>query len=434
MIYDREQECISKEDLEQLQIEKLQAALYRVYRNVAFYKNAFDEKKIDIEKIKSLKDLQNLPFTTKDDLRKSYPYDMFAVPLRDIVRIHATSGTTGKPIVVGYTRNDLNTWSSLVARVLTSAGITNQDFVQIAFNYSLITGGFGFHYGAEKIGASVIPSSSEDVHKQIMIMKDYKTTALVSTPGYALHIANVLKEMGMHPEELSLKIGLFGAEPWSENLRNQIERDLHIKTFDNYGSSEIMGPGVSFECEEKSGLHINEDHFIVEIIDPETLSPLKHGEKGELVITTLTKEGFPLIRYRTGDISEIIGGKCRCGRTLLRMKRVSGRTDDMIIVDGINVFPSQIEEVLLQNKEIEPHYQILLSRDEGLEKMEIQVEVSDSFPYFDELKKLEDLKNHIQDQLNLTLGIKTKVVLVEPKTLKRSLGNKIKRIIDNRDR
>ena len=433
MIYDKGYECILKDELEQLQIEKLQATLNRVYRNVAFYKNTFDKQKINIENIKSVKDLHNIPFTTKEDLKKSYPYDMFAVPLRDIVRIHSTSGTTGKPIVVGYTRNDLNIWASLVARVLIAAGITDQDFVQIAFNYSIITSAFGFHYGAEKIGSSVIPSSSEDIHKQIMIMKDYKTTALISTPGYALHIASILKEKRIHPEELSLKIGLFGSEPWSENLRNQIENQLHISAFDNYGSSEIMGPGVSFECNEKNGLHINEDHFIIEIIDPKTSKILKHGEEGELVITTLTKQGFPLIRYRTGDISQFLEGKCKCGRTFLRMKRIGGRSDDMIIVDGINIFPSQIEEVLLQIKEIEPHYQIILTREDGVEKMEIQVEVSENYPFFDELKKLEDLRTSIQDHLRLTLGIKVKVVLVEPKTLKRSLGNKMSRVFDKRE-
>ncbi len=432
MIYNKEFECILKDELEQFQIERLQSTLYRIYRNVAFYKNAFDANRINIEKIKSVNDIKSLPYTTKDDLRKSYPYDMFAVPLHDIIRIHSTSGTTGKPIVVGYTKNDINTWSSLVARVLTAAEITKHDFVQIAFNYSLVTGGFGFHYGAEKIGASVIPSSSEDIRKQIMIMKDYKTTALVSTPGYALHISNVLEEMKIHPEELSLKTGLFGAEPWSENLRLQLESSLHIKAFDNYGTSEIMGPGVSFECTEKSGLHINEDHFIVEIIDPKKLIPLKIGEEGEIVITTLTKEGFPLIRYRTGDISSLIEGKCKCGRTLMRMKRVGGRTDDMIIVDGINIFPSQVEEVLLEIEGIVPHYLIILTSESGVEQIEIQVEVSEKIPFFDELKKLEDLRKKIENLLDLTLGVKTKVTLVEPKTIKRSYDKKLNRVIDKR--
>ncbi len=432
MIYAKNYECLSRDDLEQLQIERLQATLNRVYEKVSFYKNAFDINKVNIEKIRSVNDLDKLPFTTKDDLRKSYPYDMFAVPLRDIIRIHSSSGTSGKPIVVGYTRNDLKMWSSLVARVLTACGITSHDFVQIAFNYSLITAGFGFHYAAEEIGASVIPSSVEDAKKQIMILKDYKTTALLSTPSYALHIAHVLKEMNIHPEELSLKIGLFGAEPWSENLRSQIESQLHIKAFDNYGISELIGPGISFECSERNGLHINEDHFIVEVIDPKTLKNLPSGETGELVFTSITKEGLPLIRFRTGDMSSLIEEKCGCGRTLIKMKRISGRTDDMIIIDGINIFPSQIEEILLQIEGIEPHYQIILDREEGKDIMQIQLEVPDSFPYFDELKRLEDFKNRIKDHIYNKLGINVKVTLVEPRSIARSSGNKINRIVDKR--
>lgn len=433
MIYDKKNECITRDELEQLQYERLQATLNRVYHNVAFYKNIFDEHKINIEKIRSIDDLRNLPFTTKEDLRKSYPYDMFAVPLRDIIRIHSTSGTTGKPIVVGYTNNDIATWSKLVARVLTAAGVNEHDFVQIAFNYSLITGGFGFHYGAERIGSSVIPSSSEDIQRQIMIMKDYKTTALISTPGYALHIASVLKDAGIHPEELSLRVGLFGAEPWSTNLRSQIENALHIDAYDNYGLSEIIGPGVAFECAEKNGLHVNDDHFILEIINPDTLDPVNPGEKGELVFTTITKQGFPLIRYRTGDISRLIEGPCKCGRTLRRMERVTGRTDDMIILEGINIFPSQIENILMQEKGIEPHYQIILDRKDGLDTLEIKVEISPDIPFFDELRKLEEFKNTIQSHINIELGIKSRVSLVESRSLERSGGGKIKRVIDKRN-
>lgn len=433
MIYSREYETMHREDLEQLQIERLQATLNRVYRNVAFYKHAFDEHSIIPSEIRSMDDFRKLPFTTREDLRKSYPYDMFAVPLRDIVRIHATSGTTGKPIVVGYTRNDINIWAALVARVLTAAGITNQDFVQIAFNYSLVTGGFGFHYGAEKIGASVIPSSIEDIRKQIIIMRDYKTSALVSTPGYALHIASVFEDTGIHPEELSLRTGIFGSEPWSENLRAQIEQGLHITAYDNYGSSEIMGPGVSFECEERKGLHINEDHFIVEVIDTESMAPAKAGEDGELVLTTITKQGFPLIRYRTGDISHLITEPCSCGRTTVRMSRVSGRTDDMLIVEGVNFFPSQIEEALLQIEGIEPHYLIILNREAGVDMMEIQVEVPEELPFMDDLGKLQRFKTTVQDKLNMALGIKVKVTLVEPKTIGRSTGGKMNRVIDKRE-
>jgi phenylacetate-CoA ligase len=432
MMFNREYESIDREDLTQLQVERLQLTLNRVYRNVAFYKNLFDGKNIDIEDIKSLEDLTRLPFTTKEDLRKSYPYDMFAVPLRDIVRIHSTSGTTGKPIVVGYTKSDIGIWSSLVARVLTAAEVTDHDFIQIAFNYHLFTGGFGFHYAAEKVGASVIPASNVDISKQIAIMKDFKTSTLVSTPGFALHIAAVLEDMGIHPESLNLRVGVFGAEPWSQNLRSEIERTLRISAYDNYGITEVLGPGVAYECTEKNGLHVNEDHFIVEVIDRDTLEPLGPGEKGELVFTTITKQGFPLIRYRTGDISALIPDACPCGRTLVRMEKVTGRTDDMIIVEGNNVFPSQIEEVLLQIEGVEPHYEIILDRDAGVDTMEIRVEVSDMLSLVDEIKNLELFRNRIQDHLQAVLDIRPVVSLVEPKTLNRSAGGKLSRVTDKR--
>lgn len=434
MIYDKKHECLSKDDLEQLQLERLQATLNRVYHNVAFYKNSFDQSGINIEKIKDVKDLSELPFTTKDDLKKSYPYDMFAVPLRDIVRIHSTSGTTGKSIIVGYTINDISIWTGLIARVLTAIGIADHDFVQIAFNYSLASSGLGFHYGAEKIGASVIPTSIDNVQNQISVMKDYRTSAIISTPGYALHIGLAMKEMNIKPEELYLKTGLFGAEPWSENMRTQIENSLHIKAYDNYGLTELIGPGISFECPHKKGLHINEDHFIPEVIDPKTLKRLDYGQEGELVFTTITKQGFPLIRYRTGDISSLIEGKCECGRTLVRMNRLSGRTDDMIILDGINIFPSQVEEALLQVEGVEPHYQIVLDRKNGLETMEIQIEATENIASFDEIGKLEKLQKKLQNHLNETLGIQAKVKLVEPKTIKRSEGKKMRRVIDNREK
>lgn len=433
MMYSREYETMDREDLGQLQLERLQSTLNRVYRNVAAYRKALDNEKIDIEKLKSLDELKFLPFTTKEDLRKSYPYDAFAVPLRDIVRIHSTSGTTGKPIVVGYTKADLSNWASMIARVLTAAGITNQDFVQVAFAYNLSTAGLGFHYGAEKIGASVIPSSSEDVRRQLLIMRDYKSTALIGTPGYALHLASVMAEMDLSPENLHLKKGLFGAEPWSTNLRTQIEESLQISAYDNYGLSEIIGPGVAFECAEQSGLHVNEDHFIVEVIDPETLQPVSPGERGELVFTTITKQGFPLIRYRTGDISAIIPEVCACGRTLEKIEKISGRTDDMIIVEGINVFPSQIEEVLLQVEGVEPHYRIVLDRKAGLDFMEIQVEVSDALPSFDETRALQQFSNRVEEHLTTSLGFSPKVTLVEPKTVERSDGGKMSRVIDKRN-
>jgi phenylacetate-CoA ligase len=433
MMFSREYEAMDREDLAQLQLERLQTTLNRVYRNVSAYRKALDNAKIDIEKLKSLSDLKYLPFTTKEDLRESYPYDAFAVPLRDIVRIHSTAGTTGKPIVVGYTKTDLANWASLVARVLTAAGIDGHDFVQVAFAYNLSTAGLGFHYGAEKIGASVIPSSSEDVRRQLLIMRDYKSTALVGTPGYALHLGSVIKEMGLHPDELFLKTGLFGAEPWSANLRSQIEESLHITAYDNYGLSEIIGPGVAYECSERSGLHINEDHFIVEVIDPETLEPVGPGVDGEIVFTTITKQGFPLIRYRTGDRTQLFDSVCPCGRTSLRMDRVSGRTDDMIIVEGVNVFPSQIEEVLLDVEGIEPHYRIVLNREAGLDVMEIQVEVSKELPILDETKELQRFQSTIEQHLTTSLGFSPKINLVEPKTLERSNGGKMIRVIDRRD-
>ena len=433
MIYNMEYESMSRGEMEQLQIERLQATLHRVYRNVSFYKSLYDKEGIDIDTVKSLEDLKKLPFTTKNDLRQSYPYEAFAVPLRDIVRIHSTSGTTGKPIVVGYTKNDLKTWSALVARILSAAGVTGHDFVQVAFDYSLSTGGFGFHYGAEKIGASVIPYSGEDVMKQIQVMKDYRTTTLVSTPGYALHVASLMEEMGRDPQELNLSIGLFGAESWSENLRKEIESRLKIEAFDNYGLTEIIGPGVAFECEHHSGLHVNEDHFILEIIDPETLDMVPPGEQGELVFTTITKEAFPLIRYRTGDISSMIGGSCPCGRTTARIERISGRTDDMIIVDGRNIFPSHIEEILFEIEGIEPHFQIVLTREEGLDIIELKVEVTPNFLPFDEIRKVQEFQKKISLHLASQLGIHAKIILVEPKSLKRSTGEKVKRVQDSRN-
>lgn len=433
MMFSREYEAMPRPDLEQLQLERLQTTLNRVYRNVAFYRKTLDEQNIDVEKLRSLDDLRYLPFTTKADLRHSYPYDAFAVPLKDIVRIHSTSGTTGKPIVVGYTKTDLNQWASLVARVLTAVGITNQDFVQIAFTYSLNTAGLGFHYGAERVGASVVPSSSEPIRRQIHVMKDYKTTAIVSTPGYGLHLGSAIRDLELHPDELSLRVGLFGAEPWSENMRRQIEDRLHITAFDNYGLTEIIGPGVSFECEERSGLHINEDHFIVEVIDPETLEPVPAGTPGELVFTTISKQAFPLIRYRTGDISALRLEACPCGRSLVRMDRVHGRTDDMIIVEGINVFPSQVEETLLEVENVEPHYRIILDREQGIDTMTVQVEVPKDIPILDESRGILEHRSSIAEHLSATLGFTPRVELVEHHTLRRSEGEKLERVVDRRD-
>jgi phenylacetate-CoA ligase len=432
MILENEFETLPRDELEQLQVERLQSTLYRVYRYVSFYKQSFDSHGVNIESIKSIQDLAKLPFTTKEDLRRSYPYDMFAVPLRDILRIHSTSGTTGKPIIVGYTKNDLRHWTSCTARLLAAAGVDEHDVVQIAFPFNLFTGGFGFHQGAEQIGASVIPSSTSPPEKQIMIMKDFKTTVLICAPSYAVNIASTLGELQIHAESLNLKVGLFGAEPWGENLRRQLEEGLHIAALDNYGLTEVIGPGVAGECEHKNGLHINEDHFVAEVIDPKTKAPLPAGEEGELVFTTITKEGFPLIRYRTGDISSLIQEPCSCGRTTRRMRRVTGRTDDLIFIKGQKVFPSQIEEILLEAEGTAPHYRILLDRQEGNDTMEVQVEISESYPAFDELKNLERLRDTITRQIEVVLGVDAKVTLVEPRSLLRDGGAKARRVIDNR--
>lgn len=434
MIFDKTYECLERSDLEQLQVERLQATLNRVYHNVAFYRRLFDKSGVSIEKVKSVKDLKELPFTTKDDLRLSYPYNMFAVPLKDIVRIHSTSGTTGSPIVVGYTRSDINSWTALIARILTAIGIDGHDFVQIAYNYNLTSAGLGFHYGAEKIGASVIPSSTNNIPKLIQILKDYKTTALISTPGYALHISKVMEELGIHADTLHLKTGLFGAESWSESLRSEIEKGLHIRAYDNYGLTELFGPGVSFECECRNGLHVNEDHFIVEVIDPKTEEPVPFGEAGELVFTTITKQGFPLIRYRTGDISSLIEGTCECGRTFVRMNRVSGRIDDMLIINGINIFPSQIEECLLQFNGVKPHYQIIIDRKDGTDNVEIQVEPTNQIEFFDVIGSLQELKQKLQKHLEDSLDIRPTVSFVKNKSIERSEGNKLRHIIDKREK
>jgi phenylacetate-CoA ligase len=430
MYWEPEFEQMDREELEQLQLERLESTLSRVHMNVPFYRRKFDELGIDTDSIRSIDDIRKLPFTEKNDLRDNYPYGLFAVPLREVVRIHASSGTTGTPTVVGYTKNDVKTWSNLVARVLTAAGITKDDVIQIAFGYGLFTGGFGLHYGAERIGASVIPISSGNTARQIKIMQDFKTTALVCTPSYALLIADTIKEMGINVNSLSLKYGLFGAEPWSEAMRNEIQEKLKIIATDNYGLSEVMGPGVAGECLERKGLHINEDHFLVEIIDPDTLKPVAPGETGELVITTLTKEAFPVIRFRTRDLTRLITEPCPCGRKFMKMHRVMGRTDDMLIIKGVNVFPSQIEAVLFDIEGTEPHYQIIVDRKGALDNVTVHVEVSESI-FFDEMKKQNELIGLIKRRLASELGIGVEVKLVEKKALERSEG-KAKRVVDLR--
>jgi phenylacetate-CoA ligase len=430
MFWQQESECMDRNELEQLQLERLESTLNRVYLNVPFYRKKFDAIGFNPDDLASLDDLRKLPFTAKSDLRENYPYGLFAVPLREVVRVHASSGTTGMATVVGYTRNDVKTWSNLVARILTAAGVTADDVIQIAFNYGLFTGAFGLHYGAERVGASVIPTSSGNTKRQIKIMQDFKTTALVSTPSYAMLIADTIREMNIDPNSLSLKWGLFGAEPWSDAMRRELEQKLMIKATDNYGLSEVMGPGVAGECLQQNGLHINEDHFLVEVIDPDTLQPVKLGEVGELVVTTLTKEAFPMIRYRTRDLTRLMPEPCPCGRTLRRMSRVMGRTDDMLIIRGVNVFPSQIETVLFAIEGTEPHYQIVIDRKGALDDATVLVEASEKI-FFDEMKKQKELIDAIKKRMASELGIAVEVKLVEKKTIERFEG-KAKRVIDNR--
>ncbi len=430
MYWEGEKECINREALKQLQLERLQSTVLRVYMNVPFYRKKFDELRIDPDAFRSLGDLSKLPFTSKDDLRMSYPYGMFAVPLREVVRVQASSGTTGMPTAVGYTRNDIKNWSNLSARILVAGGVTQNDIVQIAFDYGLFTGALGLHYGAERVGASVIPISGVNTRRQVKIMQDFKTTALMCTPSYALSIAGTIMEMGINVNSLSLKYGLFGAEPWSESMRHELQEKLKIVATDNYGLSEVMSPGVAGECSERNGLHINEDHFLVEVVDPETLEPLPEGKTGELVITTLTKEAFPVIRFRTRDLTSLITEPCSCGRTFVRMNKVMGRTDDMIKIRGITVFPSQIESVLFEIEGIEPHYQIILERKAAVDEMTVLVEVSESI-FFDQVRKQKDFIEKIKARLASEIGISVEVKPVEKQTIERS-GGKAKRVVDNR--
>jgi phenylacetate-CoA ligase len=429
-IWDPQHECMSREELEQLQLERLQATLNRAYKNVTCYRAKFNECGIAPEDITSLAGLSRLPFTTKEDLRVNYPYGMFAVPLREVVRIHSSSGTTGKPTVVGYTKNDLKTWSNLVARFMTSAGVTHDDVVQIAFGYGMFTGAFGLHYGSETIGAAVIPMSAGNTEKQIMIMQDYKSTALVCTPSYAVTIADRIEKMGIDPKSLSLKVGLFGGEPWSEAMRKEIESRLAISATDNYGLSEIIGPGVAGECPFKCGMHISEDAFIPEIIDPETCQVLPPGSIGELVLTSVCKEAFPMIRYRTRDITSLDYAPCECGRTTVRMKKTMGRTDDMLIIKGVNVFPSQIEEVLVAIEGCEPHYQLVVDRKGSLDVLEVCIEVTENI-FFDEMKKQRAFLESVEKKIDSVLGVGVIVKLVEPNSIPRHEG-KAERVIDKR--
>lgn len=431
MFYNEEFETLPRPALEALQLKRLQAMVARVYARVPFYKSALDKAGIKPAQIASLADLQKLPFTYKQDMRDSYPYGLFAAPMEEIVRIHASSGTTGKPTVVGYTQKDIDIWAELMARSFVAAGVHRGDIIHNSYGYGLFTGGLGAHYGAERLGASVIPMSGGNTKKQIMIMKDFGSTVLTCTPSYSLYMAEAAREEGVDFQSLSLRVGIFGAEPWSDSMRQEIEGKLNLSAIDIYGLSEIMGPGVAIECQEaKQGLHIWEDHFIPEIIDPDSGALLPAGAKGELIITTITKEGIPLIRYRTRDITSLTYEQCKCGRTHARIARMSGRSDDMLIIRGVNVFPSQIEAILMGIEGVEPHYLLIVDRKENLDILEVQVEVDERL-FSDEVKHLQALSQLIEKEIKDLLGVTCKVRLVEPKTIARSEG-KAKRVIDNR--
>ena len=430
MIWNRHIETMPQEQRRDLQSERLRDMINRVYYNVPFYRDRLQQMGLGPEHINSIDDLDKLPFTTKLDLRDNYPFGLFAIPTSEIIRIHASSGTTGRPVVVGYSRRDIDVWSEVMARTLTSAGVGKNDFIQVAYGYGLFTGGLGTHYGGEKIGATVIPISGGNTMRQLQLMQDFGTTTLASTPSYAAYLAEAIEESGIKRESLKLKYGIFGAEPWTDNMRRNIEQKLQIKTTDIYGLSEVIGPGVSFECHCQCGLHVNEDHFIPEIIDPETLKVLPDGELGELVFTTVTKEGIPLIRYRTRDLSRLNRETCECGRTLVRMSKCAGRSDDMLIIRGVNLFPSQIESVLLGMSEATPNYLLIVDRINNLDTLELHVEVEDCF-YNDRISELQALRNKVQHQIESATGLTVSVKLVEPKTIVRSEG-KAKRVIDKR--
>jgi len=421
---------LPRPDLERLQLERLRSTVSRVTDCVPFYREKLRAAGIAVEGIRSLEDLRRLPFTTKQDLRDHYPFGLFAVPLADVARIHASSGTTGKMTVVGYTLRDIDTWAEICARSLTYAGVQRGDIVHNAYGYGLFTGGLGVHYGAEKLGTTVIPISGGNTKRQIMILQDFGATVLTCTPSYALNMAETMRELGVDPASLKLRVGIFGAEPWSEAMRREIEKQLNLVALDIYGLSEVMGPGVAMECLAKNGPHIFEDHFIAEIINPDSGEPVSPGESGELVFTSLTKEAFPVIRYRTRDITALDTAPCSCGRTLARMVRVTGRTDDMLIIRGVNVFPSQIESILVGLPGVEPHYQLIVDRVGQMDTLEVQVEMTEGL-FSDEVKQLETLARRIENDIKDYFGVTAKVKLVEPKSIQRSEG-KARRVIDKR--
>ncbi len=432
MYWNKEIECMPEEKLRELQLERLKQVVKRAYEKVPFYRKKFDEAGLKPEDIKSLEDVKYIPFTSKVDMREAYPFGMFAVPLEEIVEIHTSSGTTGKPVVAGYTRKDIELWGEVMARCLTMMGVTKDDVVQIAYGYGLFTGGLGFHYGAQRIGATVVPASAGNTRRQIELMRDFGSTVIACTPSYALYLAEYAKEeVGIDPATLRLRVGSFGAEMWTEEMRREIEKRLGLKAFNVYGLTEIIGPGVAHECEAQSGLHVWEDHFLIEIIDPETGENLPDGEEGELVITTLTRDGMPMLRFRTRDITRIIREKCDCGRTVARIERIKGRSDDMIKVRGVMLFPYQIEQAILEVQGVEPHYQIVLTRPHYLDEIEVLVEMSKE-TFSDEVRQIEELRKKLEKRIEAAVGVRVKVTLVEPKSLPRSEG-KAKRVIDKRN-
>ena len=430
MIWNETIECMDRERLIRLQSERLTAMVERLYYNVPFYRRQFHQLGLEPGDIRHIDQLKDLPFTTKQDLRDNYPFGLFAVPASEVVRLHASSGTTGKPTVVGYTRKDISLWAEVVARTLSAAGAGRNDVLHIAYGYGLFTGGLGLHYGAEKIGATVIPMSGGNTQRQLQLMHDFGSTILACTPSYALFLAEAMAEANMPVGSFKLKTGVLGAEPWTEEMRREIEEKLQIKALDIYGLSEVIGPGVSSECLHQCGLHVFEDHFVPEIINPETLEVLPYGQMGELVFTCLTKEALPLLRYRTRDLTVLNADTCACGRRLVRMQKCLGRSDDMLIIRGVNVFPSQIEAVLLEMRETRPHYLLIVDRINNLDQLEVRVEVDGQF-FSDEIKKLEDLRRKIRQNIESALGLTATVKLVEPKSIERSEG-KAKRVIDKR--
>ncbi len=423
-------ECAKLHEMRALQSCRLSQTVRRVYEKVPFYRDKMIAAGVTPDDIKGIEDLHKLPFVVKQDLRDTYPYGLFAVPMDQVVELHASSGTTGKQIVVGYTKNDIDIWAECVARALTAAHADKNDFMHVSYGYGLFTGGFGIHYGSEKIGMTTIPVSVGNTARQVNIIKDFGSTVICCTPSYALFIAETMQEMGIKKEDIKLKAGIFGAEPWTEEMRKDIENKLGIKAYDIYGLTEVIGPGVAFECDEQTGMHINEDHFIVETIDPDTGEVLPEGEEGELVFTCVTKEAFPLIRYRTRDIGVLSREKCSCGRTLVKMLKPRGRSDDMLIIRGVNVFPSQVESVLLSMGNTSPYYQLIVGRENNTDTFEIKVEMTPEM-FSDTVKSIEEKEHAIKAAIESTLGISAKITLVEPKSLRRFEGKAV-RVIDNR--